>query len=101
MGRGVFHILGFSFLIIILILLLIRTEEGAEIKIKIRSKIKRGTQKSDMHPRGRAHDQTLYLFGRAALLRRPKVQGNEKKNARRGKMRWALPQAGFLLVEQS
>jgi hypothetical protein len=31
-------------------LLLILTEEGEEIKIKIRSKIKRGTQKSELHP---------------------------------------------------
>jgi hypothetical protein len=35
---------------LILILLLIRTEEGEEIKIKIRSKIKRRTQKCEMHP---------------------------------------------------
>jgi len=31
-------------------LLLIRTEEGEEIKIRIKSKIKRGTQKYEMHP---------------------------------------------------
>jgi hypothetical protein len=31
-------------------LLLIRRQEGDEIKIKIRSKIKRGTQKREMHP---------------------------------------------------
>jgi hypothetical protein len=40
------HFFGFSFLI--LILLLISTQEGDEIKIKIRSEIKRGTQKSGM-----------------------------------------------------
>ena len=41
---GAFQIFGFSFLILILILLLIRMQEGDEIRIKIR--IKRGTQKS-------------------------------------------------------
>ena len=49
-GRGgAFHFVGFSFLI--LILLLICTQEGDEIKIKIRSEIKRGTQKCEMHRR--------------------------------------------------
>ena len=47
---GAFHFFWFSFLILILILLLILTEEGGEIKIRIRSKIKRGTQKSEMRP---------------------------------------------------
>jgi hypothetical protein len=47
---GAFHFLGFSFVILILILHLIRTEEGEEIKIKIRSKIKRGTQECEMQP---------------------------------------------------
>jgi hypothetical protein len=46
---GVLHFIGFSFLI--LILLLICTQEGDEIKIKIRSEIKRGTQKCEMHRR--------------------------------------------------
>ena len=45
-----FPFFGLSFLILILIMLLIRTLEGDEIKIRIRSKIKRGTQKSEMHP---------------------------------------------------
>jgi hypothetical protein len=52
---GAFHIFGVSFLILILILLLIRAQKGEEIKIKIRSKIERGTQKCDMcHARRQA-----------------------------------------------
>jgi hypothetical protein len=49
-GRGIgimgaFLSFGSSFLILIIILLLIRTLEVDEIKIRIRSKIKRGTPK--------------------------------------------------------
>ena len=46
-----FHFFGFSFLIIILILLLICAQKADEIKIKITSKIKRGTQKCEMRPK--------------------------------------------------
>ncbi len=48
--QGASHFFWISFLIIILILLLIRIQEGDEVKIKMTSKIKRGTQKPEMRP---------------------------------------------------
>ena len=50
LAMGAFHILGLSFLILIIILLLIWTLEGNESWIKIKIRIKRGTQECGVHP---------------------------------------------------